>query len=155
MSPFMSHLRPLRVRSLSVHILQFPKDKRGSTVKAMYTNILHHSRLLQRGILEHSSRRFTQASQTWKWTGSDSKDHTTNADDRLDVQSDASRSGKADRSSGEGLSQATNQEDARKSNARAKEERPEAPDGPVIGMNDERGSVSKYGGTTACRCYLC
>ncbi|KAI9830888.1 MAG: hypothetical protein M1826_004318 [Phylliscum demangeonii] len=75
------------------------------------------------------------------WRGSTTADHATNTSDELDVQSTAAQTGKAERvsSSDGGRSQAVSEQDEGKNNARAKQDHAEAP-GPVIGMNDERGS---------------
>ena len=77
------------------------------------------------------------------WEGRQSHEHITNRKDNLNIQSDSSNAGKADRTSGQtGASQATLEEDQGNQNEQAKKDHPEAP-GPVIGMNDERGGVSR------------
>lgn len=64
-----------------------------------------------------------------------------NSKDTHNVQKDASESGLKERAKGEQSgSSAINERDEKNSNAKAKEEHPEAP-GPVLGMNDERGGV--------------
>ena len=57
------------------------------------------------------------------------------------MQSSSAAQGQRDREEGKG-GQAATRSDERASGQRAKEEFPEAPDGPVLGMNDERGGVS-------------
>lgn len=104
-------------------------------------NMLRNIRPVSRSTFQRSIRPFAGSARTPKWSGSNSSEHITNSTDNLDVHSNAAKSGKQDRTSSGGGSAAANQEDARKSNARAKEDRPEAPPGPVLGMNDERGSV--------------
>ncbi|KAK3063599.1 hypothetical protein LTS18_014257 [Coniosporium uncinatum] len=64
-------------------------------------------------------------------------EHTTDKDNRLDVQSEYSGKGQDAKANNEGGS-ATSQSDARSSTERAKKDHPEAPD-VVIGMQDERG----------------
>lgn len=101
--------------------------------------------LIQSGLPKH---RVTQRRQAW--TGSDPSEHVTNSADNLDIQTNASKAGRSDRAQGAGggseggerggLAQSRTEQDARSSNERAKQDHPEAP-GPVIGMNDERGSV--------------
>lgn len=84
------------------------------------------------------------------WEGSQPDDHALNRSDELDVQSEAVRSGQRERAgeSGPGSS-ATTEKDPGNQNKEAKKDHPEAP-GPVIGMNDERGGVSKgYSGSMA------
>ena len=80
---------------------------------------------------------------TKDWKGRQCDEHTTNRDDNQNIQVDASQSGKADRAAGDqGNSQATSQQDKGDQNKQAKKDHPEAPS-PVIGMNDERGGVSR------------
>jgi hypothetical protein len=82
------------------------------------------------------------------WSGRPAEDHATQRD-RLDAQGDASQEGMKkfqedqDQNTKTVSGQAITREDERNANRRAKEEHPEAP-GPVIGMNDERGSVSAF-----------
>ena len=95
---------------------------------------------LTHGLAPISVRHAGSESSTWQ--GRQSHEHITNRDDKLNIQADASKSGKADRVSGsEGGSQATTEGDHGNQNEQAKKDHPEAP-GPVIGMNDERGGVS-------------
>ncbi|KAI9749123.1 MAG: hypothetical protein M1815_002737 [Lichina confinis] len=77
-----------------------------------------------------------------EWSGRKPSEHVTNSDDALSVHADASKAGREDRAQGDGggQAQATTEKDQRKSSERAKKEFPEAPSGPVLGMNDERGS---------------
>ncbi|KAI9747799.1 MAG: hypothetical protein M1815_003888, partial [Lichina confinis] len=77
-----------------------------------------------------------------EWSGRKPSEHVTNSDDDLSVQADASKAGREDRAQGDGggQAQAATEKDQRKSSERTKKEFPEAPPGPVIGMNDERGS---------------
>jgi hypothetical protein len=77
------------------------------------------------------------------WGGAKQEDHALNRTDELDVESKAVHSGQRERAgeSGPGSSAATGT-DPGQQNKKAKEDHPEAP-GPVIGMNDERGGVSK------------
>jgi len=70
------------------------------------------------------------------WEGSKPEDHATETSDTNNVQIDASKEGKAERSSSEGSGASTEKDHG---NEKAKKDHPEAP-GPVIGMNDERGS---------------
>ena len=74
------------------------------------------------------------------WEGRKPEEHATNRKDELDVQSSAAESGKRERASGSEQSSATNEKDHGNQNEKAKKDHPEAP-GPVLGMNDERGSV--------------
>ena len=77
------------------------------------------------------------------WQGRQTDEHINDRDDTQNVQVDASKSGKADRAAGTAAaSQATAQSDHGDQNKKAKEDHPEAP-GPVLGMNDERGGVSR------------
>ncbi|KAF2087382.1 hypothetical protein K490DRAFT_13253, partial [Saccharata proteae CBS 121410] len=64
-------------------------------------------------------------------------EHTTNKDDKLDVQNANSHAGRESHATGTG-GQATSRRDERNNTERAKKEHPEAPD-VVIGMQDERG----------------
>lgn len=58
------------------------------------------------------------------------------------MQKEASESGLKERAKGEQSgSSAINERDERDSGGKTKEEFPEAPAGPVLGMNDERGGV--------------
>lgn len=77
-----------------------------------------------------------------EWSGRKPSEHVANSDDDLSVHADASKAGREDRARGDGgdRAQAASEKDQRKSSKRAKEEFPEAPSGPVLGMNDERGS---------------
>ncbi len=64
--------------------------------------------------------------------------------DELDVQSQASQSGMGKRQENDqNHSQAISEQDTGGHNKKAQNEHPKAP-GPVIGMNDERGSVSLF-----------
>ena len=82
-------------------------------------------------------------SVTKDWEGRQADEHITNRGDSLNAQSSASNSGQADRADqSTGGSQATSQEDKGNQNKQAEKDHPEAPT-PVIGMNDERGGVSK------------
>lgn len=79
----------------------------------------------------------------FSWGGAQPDDHALNRTDELDVGSEAVRSGQRERAgeSGPGSSAAT-EKDLGNRNKEAQKDHPEAP-GPVIGMNDERGGVSK------------
>lgn len=74
------------------------------------------------------------------WEGRQPEEHVTNRKDELDVQSSAAKSGKRERAGGSEQSSATSEKDHGNQNEKAKKDHPEAP-GPVLGMNDERGSV--------------
>ncbi|KAI9845320.1 MAG: hypothetical protein M1837_004942 [Sclerophora amabilis] len=87
----------------------------------------------------HITRAFSQSSPTLQWEGRKTDEHVTNTDHELDIQSQASKSGKRDRATGDGAQQAAVQKDTGSHNQRAEKDNPEAPK-PVIGMNDERGS---------------
>jgi hypothetical protein len=145
---------------------QFPAWDIGSRVSSSSSSSTNSSSRECRRYFSSSSRRRGLFSD---WKGTDSSEHITNSDDNLDVYVDASKSGRADRSnstdastdsgndtdnssssskgaetnnsSQSSLAQSTSQQDQRNSNKRAEQDHPEAP-GPVIGMNDERGSVS-------------
>ena len=64
-----------------------------------------------------------------------------NRTDANDVQSAASQSGMDQKRKGEDGSSGISQKDERNSSQRTKEQHPEAPKGPVLGMQDERGGV--------------
>jgi len=72
------------------------------------------------------------------WEGRKGDDHALHRP-ALDPQAKESHEARKDHEQGKEGSQAISQKDERQSNKRAKEEHPEAP-GPVLGMNDERGS---------------
>ena len=75
--------------------------------------------------------------------GSQLDDHALNRKDELDVQSEAVGSGQRERAGeSEPVSSAAKEKDPGNQNEQAQKDHPEAP-GPVIGMNDERGGVSK------------
>jgi hypothetical protein len=82
------------------------------------------------------------------WSGRPAEDHATQRD-RLDTQGDASQEGMKkfqdgqDQNTKTASGQAITRKDEKNANQRAKDDHPEAP-GPVIGMNDERGSVSAF-----------
>jgi hypothetical protein len=126
-------------------------------------------RLLSRTLptLHHPQRSFASTTAAEKgtqnsrpgWKGRHGDDHAVERD-RNDVQGDASQEGmkrfeeekgKTEAQKGEGSAsgsgnsssagQAITRKDERNSNAKAREEHPEAP-GPIIGMNEERGGVS-------------
>lgn len=88
-----------------------------------------------------SKRTFTSSTTRQASNGKGDNTHVTDSKDELDIQSEASKSGKRDKAVGNTQSSATSEKDLRNDNARAKKDNPEAP-GPVIGMNDERGGVS-------------
>ncbi|MCJ1254899.1 hypothetical protein MMC24_002715 [Lignoscripta atroalba] len=73
------------------------------------------------------------------WVGRGAEEHVTNRGDELDIHAAASKSGQRDRANDSNQSSAASERDNRKDNERAKKDMPEAPPGPVIGMNDERG----------------
>lgn len=80
------------------------------------------------------------------WEGRKPDEHVTNRKDELDVQSSASQSGKKERAAAGGSEQsssATTEKDHGNQNEKAHKDHPEAP-GPVLGMNDERGSVGVF-----------
>lgn len=74
------------------------------------------------------------------WEGRHGDDHAVKRD-RLDVQGDASQEGMKQHEEGKEGSQAISRKDEGSHNERAQKDHPKAPQ-PVIGMNDERGSVS-------------
>lgn len=76
------------------------------------------------------------------WEGRQASEHVTNSKDELNVQSSAFSSGKKARASDLENSSATSEKDHGNQNEKAKKDHPEAPS-PVIGMNDERGRVSR------------
>ena len=90
--------------------------------------------------LSTTTKRF--AADTEDWNGRQPDEHVTNREDELDVQSEASKSGKRERAEESHPSSATTEKDTRNDNEQAKKDHPEAP-GPVIGMNSERGGVSR------------
>jgi len=75
-----------------------------------------------------------------KGVGSTSADHVTRTTDTHNVEIDASKAGEAAREKG-GEDGATSERDVNRSNEKTQQDYPEAPR-PVVGMNDERGSVS-------------
>lgn len=81
------------------------------------------------------------ATGTKDWDGRQPRDHVTNSDNELDIQSSASKSGKQQRAEESHPTSAATEKDTGNNNEKAKKDHPEAP-GPVIGMNDERGGVS-------------
>jgi len=78
----------------------------------------------------------TSASQQ-AWEGRKPEEQPAREADKHNVQHDASREGKKERAAPPGEGSRGTQEGAGKSNEKAKEEFPEAPD--TIGMQDERG----------------
>lgn len=84
------------------------------------------------------------ASQAESSSGtSESKTHTTEKNNVLDVQSAASKGGRRDRQSDQSDSSSAASERNKGDDTKTiKKDFPEAPRGPVIGMNDERGGVS-------------
>lgn len=89
-------------------------------------------------------RRLSNSSINQKWEGSKGEDHIVRETDSHNVQQDAARSGKAERALGEassGTSEKAGMKREENLNEKAKRDHKEAPK-PVIGMNDERGSVS-------------
>lgn len=76
------------------------------------------------------------------WGGRHPRDHAVNRP-ALDPQAEGSKQGMKDHEAMKEGSDAISPKDERNSNKRAKEEHPEAPE-PVIGMNEERGSVSGF-----------
>lgn len=104
--------------------------------------MLHRSVLLRAQHL----RTLSQISMRHKWTGSDPGEHVTNSSDKSDIQTQASQAGREDKSQdNQGLANSATERDQQGSQKKVKEEFPEAPKGPVIGMNDERGSVGVFG----------
>jgi hypothetical protein len=100
------------------------------------------TRTIQR--LSAQARPLSTSSARAKWEGTRPQDSTTNEPDTHNVQHDASRGGKQERAAGQGSSGTSEKpggagkEDL---NKKAEKDHPEAAK-PVIGMNDERGSVS-------------
>ena len=103
----------------------------------LYNSFFTAPRIKPRPVITQLTRLATS------WEGAQPDDHSLNRSDELDVQSEAVRSGQREHAgeSGPGSSAAT-EKDAGNQNKEAKKDHPEAP-GPVIGMNDERGGVSK------------
>lgn len=89
--------------------------------------VIPHSRALS-----INAPRFSK--DTTQWDGRHGDEHVLNRDDELDVQSEASKSGKRQRAEGSHADSAATETDSRGDNAQAKKDHPEAP-GPVIGMN--------------------
>lgn len=83
--------------------------------------------------------RANDSDATSGWKGRHGDEHAVKRDG-LDVQSEQSHKAVKEHESLEEGSQAISRKDEGDNNKRAKEDHPEAP-GPVIGMNDERGSV--------------
>jgi hypothetical protein len=81
------------------------------------------------------------------WEGRSGDDHAVNRDG-LDVQSDSAQEAMKSKQEGKEGSQAISEKDEGSHNKRAEEDHPEAP-GPVIGMNDERGGVSRIVGPSS------
>lgn len=96
--------------------------------------------------LSFSSRFQAEKSGTSKndstpgWSGRQIDDHAVKRDGH-DVQSESAHQAMKDHESLEKGSQGISRQDEGNNNERAKKDRPAAPE-PVIGMNDERGSVS-------------
>jgi hypothetical protein len=91
-----------------------------------------------------TARRLSNSSINQKWEGSKAKDHTARETDSHNVVQDATRDGKAERAKGEGSSGTSEKAGVKGEanlNKKAERDYKEAPK-PVIGMNDERGSVS-------------
>ena len=65
-----------------------------------------------------------------------------NRKDELDPQSKASQSGMKNADEGKGGSALSRKDDGSNAQEKVKKEFPEAPAGPVLGMQDERGGVS-------------
>lgn len=86
-----------------------------------------------------------------EWRGSSTEDHATNRaakNDITDPEVEGVAKGQKEREESAGIadatkSSATTQRDLGQNKKKAKEEHPKAPE-PVIGMNDERGSVSHF-----------
>lgn len=84
---------------------------------------------------------------------SKAEDHVTREKDHHNVQHDAAREGKKERASGEGSSASSERAGRKKGedlNRKAEKDHKEAPK-PVIGMNDERGSVSAWVSPRFCK----
>ncbi|KAH0848984.1 hypothetical protein FOPE_03207 [Fonsecaea pedrosoi] len=79
------------------------------------------------------------------WGGRHARDHAVKRPAH-DVQAETSQQGMKDHEEMKEGSDAISRRDERDSNKKAKEEHPEAPE-PVIGMNDERGSVCHISST--------
>ena len=88
-----------------------------------------------------STTTYRLSSNTNEWDGRHGDEHVLNRGDNLDVQSDASKSGKQQRSEDSHSDSATSGKDARNDNEQAKKDHPEAP-GPVIGMNSGKSILS-------------
>ncbi|KZF23654.1 hypothetical protein L228DRAFT_246487 [Xylona heveae TC161] len=86
-----------------------------------------------------SKRRFSTTTTLRLGKDETDRKHATDKSDTLDVQSEAVARGKSSREAGGPQNNATSEKDLNRSNKRAKEEHPKAPE-PVIGMNDERGT---------------
>jgi hypothetical protein len=92
--------------------------------------------------------RLSTSSAKAKWEGSKPEDNVARETDSHNIQQDATRSGKAERASGQGSSATTESASSAGSedlNKKAEKDHAEAPK-PVIGMNDERGPVSTTSG---------
>lgn len=76
------------------------------------------------------------------WEGRQTNEHVTNSKDELNIQSSASLSGQNARVKDPEQSSSASEKDHGKQNMKAEKDHPEAPT-PVIGMNDERGQVSR------------
>lgn len=81
-----------------------------------------------------STTAYRSATGTEDWKGRHGDEHVLNRDDNLDIQSDASKSGKSQRAEQSHPDSAATERDSRNDNEQAKKDHPEAP-GPVIGMN--------------------
>lgn len=87
-----------------------------------------------------SRRRVSSSGSARAWTGKSKEEHVVHRKDELDVQSEASQSGMRLKEEGKEGSQAISQKDEGSHAKKAKQDYPEAPE-PILGMNDERGSV--------------
>lgn len=92
-----------------------------------------------RGLSAATSRRANDSDATSGWKGRHGDEHAVNRDG-LDVQSEQSHKAMKEHESLQEGSQAISRKDEGDNNKRAKEDHPKAPE-PVIGMNEERGSV--------------
>lgn len=119
------------------------------TTPPLPAKMLPNSRLLARAFhrvplsvaSSNQVRTLSNSAPRAAWEGSKPEEHVVRESDVHNIQQDASKDGKAERASGDNPDGSTIEKDVGSENKKAKEDHPEAPE-PVIGMNDERGSVS-------------
>ena len=133
------HLHQISLQPLRTRVSIFQKIEMSRQAFAPQGGLLLQSRMCTIRLFSNAAR-YSYASSASSSVTSKDGTHTTNKDNELDVQSSDLKGGQRDRQSDNATSSsAATERKLGNDSEQVKKYFPEAPPGPVLGMNDERG----------------